>query len=304
MSQLNYKKEGRDETKPFEMEIELPGIVPLSLIIEAGWDFHEVKEREREEGHTVTTSPNSFNLEAVELFAGGTLGRHVSFFTHFPMVEMEFEEGGFKMEGPEPPEVAFAALNDVLVADLFNLKLGAFDLPALSGTGLSPHRRLSVAPYEIFEATAASLLGIEEEETGERLGIMEAHQIFNPAHSQLGAELYGNLYSDLSGIPDFILRYNVGVTNATNREVDNNRNKAVYGRLEARYLNQSLGFFGLYAGNTVDQEPPAAFPGQKNRAWRLGPDISLRFFEENLNLISQFLWGRDSSPTGRGSTIP
>lgn len=282
-------------------KIELPGIVPLSLLIEAGWDLRDVKERERETGESSTTSRNSFNLEAVTLFAGGTLGRHVSFFTHVPLAETEFEEGDFVLEGPAAPDVGFIALNDILVSDLFNLKLGAIDPPLLSGTGLSPQRRLSVAPYEIFEATAASLLGIEEDETGERLGIAEAQRVFSlAAHSQLGAELYGNIYPEMLGVPDLIFRYNVGVTNASNREVDNNRNKAVYGRLETRYLNQSLGFFGFYAGNTVDQEPPAAFPGRKNRAWRLGPDLSLRFFEENLNLISQFLWGRDSSPTGLG----
>lgn len=285
-------------------KIELPGIVPLSLAIETGWDLRDVKKRDRQTAESSTTSRNSFNLQAVTLFAGATLGRHVSFFTHVPLAETEFEEGDFRLEGPGAPDVAFIALNDILVDDLFNLKLGAIDPPLLSGTGLSPQRRLSVAGYEIFEATAASLLGIEEHETGERLGIAEAHRVFSlAAHSQLGAELYGNIYPEVLGVSDLIFRYNVGVTNASNREVDNNRNKGVYGRLEARYLNQSLSFFGFFAGNTLDQDRPAGFPGGDSEAWRLGPDISLRFFEENLNIVSQFLWGRDSSPTGLGEPL-
>lgn len=56
-------------------QLELPGIVPVSLLLEVGWDFHEVKEKQREDGQKSTTSRNSFNLNAAELMAGGTVGR-------------------------------------------------------------------------------------------------------------------------------------------------------------------------------------------------------------------------------------
>src|SRR5262249_16361408 len=86
--------------------LELPGVIPLSLLLEVGWDFHEVKEQQRESGQQDTTSRQSFNLHEVELMAGGTLGRHVSFFLDVPFAETEFEERDFALKGPQAPELA------------------------------------------------------------------------------------------------------------------------------------------------------------------------------------------------------
>jgi len=90
--------------------LDLPGVPPLSMLIETGFDFHEVKEREAT-GEQTTTSRNSFNLNEVEILAGGVLGKTASFFLDSPLVESEFEDGDFIFEGPEPPEVAFIALS-------------------------------------------------------------------------------------------------------------------------------------------------------------------------------------------------
>lgn len=278
-------------------QLELPGTVPVSILLEVGWDFHEVKEQRREDGQKDTTSRKSFNLNEAEIMAGGTIGRHVSFFLDVPLAETEFEERDFVLEGPQAPELAFVALNDILVNDVFNLKLGAIELPL----GFSPvHRRLSATGYEIYRATPQDLLRLEDPRA---VGLKNANKRLRLEDPQLGAELYGNIYPELSDILDLIIRYNVGVTNASARNPDNNQHVAVHSRLEVRYLHQSLGFFGLYTGNTVDQNPPAGFPGRKSRAWRVGPDLSLRFFNEHLNLFSQFLWGWDSSPTGLGVAL-
>ena len=284
------------KVKPIRIhnQVYLPGIVPLSLLIEAGWDIRHIKE-DKTSGEEEVIKANSFNPEEVELLAGGTLGRHVSYFLDFPMVEGEFEEdeGGFIIEGPEIPELAFIALNDILANDVLNLKFGIIELPL----AFSPsHRRLSVAEYEIYAVNARDLLGIGSG----AVGLENGAKRLRLKKGQIGVEFYGNFYPELTGIPDLIVRYHIGVINGTSINTDNNQEKTIYGRLEFTYLNQSIGFFGLYDPNTVDETPPAGFPGTKNRAWRLGPDISLRFLRETLNLFSQFLYGRDTSPTGRG----
>jgi len=190
--------------------------------------------------------------------------------------------------------VAFIALNDLFIKDLINVKAGAFVLPLLSGTGNAPAGlRLSVAEYEIYAANARDLLGIGSGAAGLSVG----GKRFRLVKPQLGAELWGVL----SPREDLRFLYHVGVTNASNRNPDNNRDKGIYGRLAATYQNQTLGFFVFHADNLVDQEPPAAFPGGADRAWRFGPDVSLNFL--NVNLFAQFLWGRDSNPTGFGEDL-
>ncbi len=274
--------------------LDLPGTPPLSMLIETGFDFHEVKERELATGEQSTTSRNSFNLNEVEILAGGVLGKTASFFLDSPLVESEFEDGDFIFEGPEPPELAFIALNDLFVKDLINVKAGAIELPLLSGTGNSPmHRRLSTSEFEIYNVNARDLLGIGSGAAG----LSDGGRRFRLVKPQLGAELWGVLFPR----EDLRFLYHLGVTNASNRNPDNNRDKGIYGRLAGTYQNQTLGFFVFHANNLVDQEPPAAFPGGANRAWRLGPDVSLNFL--NLNLFAQFLWGRDSNPTGFGEDL-
>ncbi len=273
--------------------LELPGILPLSILIEAGFDFHEV--REREAGKSTTTSRNSFNLEEVEVMAAGILGRNVSFFLGSPLAETEFEEGDFTLEGPEAPEQAFVTFNDIVMRDLFNIKVGALELPL----AFSPFaRRLSVAEYEIYGVDASELLGLSSTEAG----LSDEEKGLRLIKPQLGVELYGGASSELTGISNLTLRYHVGTSNFSNRQTDNNRDKGIYGRLSMTFLDQTVGLFGLYAGNLADQDPPGDFGG-KNSAWRLGPDINLNLFHYDLNLFAQFRYGRDSNPTGFGEAL-
>ncbi len=295
-----HRYEGGTEVpkvKPIQIhdQMYLPGIVPISLLIEVGWDIHHVKE-DKTSGAENTIKANTFTPEEVEIMAGGTLGRHVSYFLDFPLVEGEFEDGEFIIEGPEPPELAFISLNDIGTNDLFNVKLGIIELPLAFSAN---HRRLSAAEYEIYAVSARDLLGAGSG----AVGLSSGGKRLRLKKDQFGAEFFGNIYPERTGIPSLIIRYNLGVTNATSVNTDNNQEKAVYGRLEVTYLNHSVGFFGLYDPNTVDENPPAGFPGDTNRAWRVGPDLSVRFLNERLNLFSQYLFGRDSSPTGRGEAL-
>jgi hypothetical protein len=270
--------------------LELPGTVPLSVRIELGFDLHEV--RESGAGESSTTSKKGFHLEKVEIMAAGTLNRHVSFFLATPLAETEFEDGAFRLEGPKAPERAFVTFNDIVVRDLFNIKVGALEFPL----AFSPFaRRLSVAGYEIFQVNAQDLLGLSSTEAG----LSNSEKGFSLSKPQLAVELYGAASPELTGISNLTLRYHVGTSNFSNRQLDNNRDKGIYGRLSVTSLDKTVGLFGLYTGNLADQDPPEGFQG-KDSAWRLGPDISLNLFNFDLNLFAQFLYARDSNPTGFG----
>lgn len=190
--------------------------------------------------------------------------------------------------------LAAISLNNLLTDDVLNLRVGVYELPL----GVSPeHRRLSVAPFEIYAATAQSLLGLEG---GSKTGISNKEAILSLQETQLLAEVYGNLYSERLGIPGLQVRYHIGTANDSNVNADNNSDKGVFGRLELGYGGQTLGFFGYWTPNILDRSRPPGFLGGKNSVRRLGPDLQLRFFDERLNITAQYLWAHDSNPTGVG----
>lgn len=276
-------------------KLSLPGIVPLSIAATLGFDYHRVEERSRETGATTTTSPNSFNLEEVELLAGAPLNKHLSFFVDFALAETEFEEGKFTLEGPDVPMLAAVSFNNLFVDDLLNLRVGAYELPV----GFSPeHRRISIAPYGIYEASAPMLLGLEGPRAS---GVASEKEIFMLAESQLLAELYGTAYSERLGVSNLYVRYHIGTSNDSNVNADNNESKSIFGRLSVTFMDQTLGFFGLYSPDVLDKSPPAGFPKASSSVTRFGPDVHLRFFDERLTVKLQHLFARDSDPTGVGT---
>jgi hypothetical protein len=275
-------------------KLSLPGIVPVSIIGTVGYDMHTVSERLRETNRQRTLEPNSINLEEIEILAASSLNRYLSFILDFPLAETEFENRNFTLMGPEAPELAAVSFNNLLFDDLINIRIGAYELPL----GFSPaHRRLTVAPYEIYQATAQSLLGLEG---AARTGIGAEGRIFNLAKSQLLAELYGTAYSERLGISDLFVRYHLGTSNDSNRNADNNPSKGLFGRLAIGYLGHTLGFSGVWSPNILDRSRPNGFPGKSNEVRRLSPDLHLTFLEEALSLSIQYLWGRDDDPTGVG----
>ncbi len=277
--------------------LSLPGIVPISVIGTIGWDARRVSERNRETGAKRRTDANSFNLEEIEIMAAAPLGKHLSFILDFPLAETEFEDRRFRLEGPEAPELAALSFNNLLVDDLLNVRLGAYELPL----GISPRqRRVSIAPYEIFSAGASRLLHLEG---ATQTGIAREGEIFDLAKSQLLAEVYGSAYPEHLGLPGLVLRYHVGTANDSNRNGDNNGSKSLFGRVSLTYREHTLGFFGFWSPNVLDRDLPAGFPGRSSAATRFGPDLQLRFFNEALSLSLQYLWGRDEDPTGTGTAF-
>lgn len=282
-------------------KLSLPGIFPISVIGTVGFDAVQIEERSRETLRTTTDTPNSINLEEFSLFASAPLNRHVSFIVEVPIAETEFERDGkrFVLNGPEAPGMAAISLNNLFIDDLVNLRVGAYELPV--GPLESPeHRRLSIAPYQIYDVTAQQLLQLEG---ASRTGIADEEQIFALGKPQLLVEMYGTAYSERLGISNMYIRYHLGTSNDSNVNADNNGSKSIFGRLALTYMDQSVGIFGIYSSNTLDRARQDGFPGLRNSVLRFGPDIYLRFLDERLTVALQHLWGRDSDPTGVGKAF-
>ncbi len=304
--------------------LELPGIVPLSFSLEAGYNFTEIDNTLGDGSKNDNTasdfkrSQSSFNLIEFEFLAGASLGSHLSFFLDAALGETEIRQyfdpetrrhgAKFKLEGPEVPELAFISFNDILLPDLLNLKAGIIELPLAFSSG---HRRLSFFPYLVYEATAldvvsrrgiddfVSVPGVDEE------GL--EHNQFRLSNNQVGVQVFGRVTPSLHKIPDLYMDYFVGVANGNNINADNNKTKDVFGRLAFTYTiantTWTVGGFGYYSGNTLDSltTNPENGASYKERLWRAGPDISVTLNTPlYLNISTQILFGEDSNATGFG----
>jgi hypothetical protein len=302
--------------------LELPGTVPISFSLKAGYNFTEINNTLGDGSKNTNTaddfkrSDSSFNLNAVEIDAGASLGEHLSFFLGAPLAETEIRQffdpevrqHGTKssLEGPGIPDLAFVGIHNIFIPDLLNLKVGVVEMPA----AFSPeHRRLSFFPYLVYEATALDVIGrngIEDfisvpgvDEEG-----LDKNQ-FRVSKSQLGILLYGRATDAIHKVSDLSLDYFVGVVNGNNVNTDNNKTKDLVGRLAATYAIGSsvvtLGGFGYYSGNTLDSNTtnPDTGASYKSRLWRAGPDITITLAKPfYISLYSQILFAQDSNPTG------
>lgn len=304
--------------------LELPGIIPISISLTAGYNFTEIDNTLGDGSKNTNTaadfkrSESSFNLTEFELMAGASLGRYLSFFLDAPLAETEIRQffdpevrrhgTKSKLEGPDIPELAFVGFHNILVPDLLNLKGGVIELP----TAFSPmHRRLSFYPYLVYEATALDVIGrsgIDDfvSVPGASAEDLEKNQ-FRLSNSQIGVQLFGRATPSLHKVSDLYVDYFVGVVNGNNINTDNNKTKDVFGRLAATYTiantTVTVGGFGYYSGNTLDNltTHPTTGASYKDRLWRAGPDISITLAKPiYIDLYSQILFAEDSDATGFG----
>ena len=304
--------------------LELPGIVPLSFSLRAGYNVTEIDNTLGDGSKNTNTAADfrkdqsSFNLSEFELLAGAPLGKHLSFFLDAPLAETEIRQffdpevrrHGTKssLEGPEVPELAFIGLHNILVPDLLNLKAGVIELPTAFS---AMHRRLSFFPYLIYEATALDVvarMGIDDfvSVPGATEEDLEKNQ-FRLSKTQIGVQLFGRATPSLHEVSDLYVDYFVGLVNGNNINSDNNQTKDVFGRLASTYTIGStilsVGGFGYYSGNTLDSltTHTATTASYKDRLWRVGPDISFTLTKPvYINLFSQVLFAEDSNATGFG----
>ena len=219
---------------------------------------------------------------------------------------------------------------DSLQRDSVNALVGITHMPLPYSPGKV---RLSVNQYPIYERRALEL--ISPNHTSLMGG---ANDLFRLSEPQILAELYGMIVpggqvtaTANKETPWF--EYHVGLTNGNNDQTNNNTSLGGYARLVGRYYNQSLGFFGFYKSDTYDDNlrMDSAFvisgannnnpcntptvvtcsntgiynpfaPQAKNATSAVGIDgtLSLAPWGIPVSLDNQYMWRRESNPTGFG----
>ncbi len=302
--------------------LELPGIVPLSASVEAGYAYTGQRNTAGDGSKNADTADDfratqsSFTLNSVELLLGTPLGKHLSFFLDTSLANTESRQffdsevrqhgAQFTLNGPDVPELASLGFHDLLIPDLLNLKFGAIELPTAFS---AEHRRVSFFPYLAYEATALDVIGRNGLDDFVSVPGLSPDDLdknrFRLSNPQLGLELFGRATSALHHLDGLDVDYAVGVVNGNNVNADNNKTKDVFGRLGATYTTATTalkaGGFGYYSGNTVDSltTNPDTDARYQDRLWRAGPDVSFTLTTPfYVNLFSQLLFAEDSNPTG------
>jgi hypothetical protein len=303
--------------------LSLPSVPPLSITSEFGYDFQDVR-RKAADGSRATRTGSGANLDELALLAGTPLGTHLSFFLDYDLFETEIErptgpgeanETGnrnditFETEGPRAPGLARLIWN----IDSLNILGGINELPL----AFSPaHRRLSAAPYLVYERRALDFLSgtpVEDLLTDED----QRRRLFRLSKSQIGLEVNGVLVpggGEMATRSRPMLEYHVGGTNGSNNDSDANKEKDVFGRLALTWAGQTLGVFGYYSPDIYSDGlrsdpafilPPTGtgiFSGveRPNRRWSAGPDLTLRAepLDVPVWLEAQVLFNHEGSPTG------
>ena len=344
-----YRAMAGQELPPLDKPIELakgtvavPGIFPISLITGVAAEYRReqrnapaaLRDPAGESG-AITRVGSNFTVADASIFLSAPLGSHLSFFIEFPLFETkawEFtptgpgeariaQHGNFQLPTETPVfEVAKFWWNNLLgnraPRDSVNLLGGITHLPLAYPSGKV---RLAVNQYLVYERRGLDYIsprrvddlftdpGLADRlfRLGEPQGMLEVNGMIVP-----GAPL-----DAVAKRQTLWLEYHVGGTNASNAASDGNVAKGVYGRFVGRWYNQSLGVFGFWTPNLVDQEMIAAATATGPAGGRVikdgsfqsarvsaGPDatLSLAPFKIPLSLENNVLYNRESNPTGYG----
>jgi hypothetical protein len=320
---------GRDLT-PVDKDIELsnglfviPTTLPLSIVTGVGIDARTEK-REASDGTSMTRTGSSLALEDASIFLTSPVGKNLSAFIEFPMYETR--AGEFLPTGPaeandkthgdiqfstEKPvfEVAKFWWNSLIPSaprDSVNLLVGITHLPLAYSPGKV---RLSVNQYPVYERRALDLISpkLLSSDLDDGLFRLSEPQIILEVN---GMVVPGKAVTDVGKRDTLWLEYHIGVTNGSNDKADPNNQKDLYGRLIARWYNQSLGVFAYYSADTYGTDIRNAGTalgimntgGSHNSTTRIGPDMTLSLAPLGYPvwLENQLLFNRESDPTGFG----
>jgi hypothetical protein len=334
--------------KPIEFGgglLTLPGTFPASVITGVAVEFRNEQRnappglRFPDAGESGTIERAGLNMTVADasIFLSAPLGKHLSFFMEFPMFESKAWE--FTPTGPgdarlsthgdlvlptESPVFEVAKfwwnnlLGDAAPRDSVNLLGGITHLPLAYPSGKV---RLAVNQYLVYERRGLDYISpirvndlFTDTESADRVfrlgepqGMLEVNGMIVP----------GRPVDAVSKRDTLWLEYHVGGTNASNSVSDGNVQKGVYGRFVARWYNQSLGVFGFWTPNIVDQtmiqaaqgpqatylgHPVIANTGFQSSRTSVGPDatLSLAPFKIAVSLENCVLYNRESNPTGYG----
>ncbi len=345
-------EEGHDINIP-GVALNIPNTLPLSIVTGFGYD-QRTEKRTAFDGTTTTRRAGSLDLEDASIFLTSPIGSHFSVFAEFPMYETKSWE--FTPTGPSAgaplgavPNTTFPLgandttaarnfqfeterpifevgkfwwnnlLGDSIQRDALNAVVGITQLPLAYPSGKV---RLSVNQYLIYERRGLDLISPYHPsmmggadglfKLGEAQGLAELNGMVVPS---------GNV-GDTAKRETLWFEYHVGATNANNDSANNNMSLGGYGRLVARYYNQSLGVFGFYKPDTYDDvlrgDPAFVIGGNgapilgntgvfnplapqtRNASSVAGVDstLSLAPWGIPLSLDNQYMWREESNPTG------
>jgi hypothetical protein len=344
-----YRAMAGEDLPPLDRPIEigkglaqLPGVFPVALVTGVAVEYR-TEERNAPAalrdppGESGPITRDGFNLTVADasIFLSAPLGNHLSFFIEFPMFESKAWEftptgpgeariaahGNFQLRTETPVfEVAKFWWNNLLGGglprDSVNLLGGITHLPLAYPSGKV---RLAVNQYLVYERRGLDYISprrvndlFTDPATSDRLfrlgepqGLIEVNGMIVPGARVEAVAKRQTLW----------LEYHAGVTNASNSASDGNVQKGLYGRFVGRWYNQSLGVFGFWTSNLVDQPmidaATATGPGggrviragsfESSRV-SAGPDatLSLAPFQIPLSLENNVLYNRESDPTGYG----
>ena len=318
--------------------VTIPSTLPLSFITGVGVDSRrETRSVSGPAGSSVTSNGTSLALEDASIFMTSPLGKHLSAFVEFPMYESKAWEftptgnyearyntapGGQIKFGTESPTFEVAKFfwnnlfDDSLPRDSVNFLGGITHLPLGYASGKV---RLSVNQYLIYERTALQL--ISPRDPSAVVGGDVNDSLFRLGEPQVIAEVNGMLtfgkpVTDISKRETFWAEYHLGVTNGNNGKSSQNGGvKDVYGRWVMRWYNQTLGLFGFHSPDLYgDNLRTTASTGTNvvggagimsglqtpNSSTRQGVDFTLSLvpFQIPVWLDNQFMWNKESNPTG------
>ncbi|HEX9112761.1 MAG TPA: hypothetical protein VF888_00280, partial [Nitrospirota bacterium] len=190
--------------------------------------------------------------------------------------------------------------------DSVNLLVGITQLPLAYSPGKV---RLSANQYPVYERRALDLISpkLLSSDLDDGLFRLSEPQIILEVN---GMVVPGKAVTDVGKRDTLWLEYHIGVTNGSNDKADNNNQKDFYGRLIARWYNQSLGVFAYYSADTYGTDIRNAGTalgimntgGSHNSTTRIGPDMTLSLVPIGYPvwLENQLLFNRESDPTGFG----
>ncbi len=241
----------------------LQGPVPVALRTSAGYTSDRFSDE---------TSPdvNQFQLEGLDLLAGGLMGRAIGFFVVYTP-RIESSRGVAGQEGTlESAAVVFPDLG----TSWLNLRAGRFEPEYVAS---SVKRRLSISPYEIYDFTFARGIPLSD--------------------TQSGLEVFGHGWKGL--------RYAAGLLEGADSNASDDgpadayaRVAMVFGAGEGQTAGQRVGLIGYrgkarFADELLEVTHRASFT-------RYGLDASLNFGQ--LNVALQYLRAQDDEGFWPGAT--
>jgi hypothetical protein len=249
-----YRLPGRENIEKTVME----SPPPVAFRTAVAYAYDEFKHTSSEDA----AKENTLALDGLDILSAGLLGNKIGYFLVF-VPPITAQRGVVEQEGAL--EMASVVFSDIGATGL-GLRAGRFE-PAY--TAFSVKRRLTVAPYEVYDYSFPGGLVYSQ--------------------TQTGVELTGDVFGPVG--------FAAGVASGSPTNLSKDPPQDVYVRLEGVLKpgeGQTAGHrFGLtgYLGKARPAEAVESAGADPESFGRIGADASLN--ARGVNLSLQYLWGQD-----------